>query len=97
MVGHEEVPSGTNVLGPGAVRDVSFSGVSTEYLVDVPGLGTLSVFAQNLDGGVRARRGDTVSLAWQPRHTFVLAADGPADAGVKEAVSGAGAVATVGS
>ncbi len=97
VVEDEEVPDDTNVLGPGVVRDVSFSGVSTEYLVDVPGLGTLSVFAQNLDGGVRARRGETVSLAWQPRHTFVLAAQGPADAGVEQAAGGPGVVATVGS
>ncbi len=64
VVGDEEVPSGTNMLGPGTVRDVSFSGVSTEYLVDVPGLGTMSVFAQNLDAGVRAYPGDEVRLAW---------------------------------
>ncbi len=97
VVGDEEVPAGTNVLGPGVVRDVSFSGVSTEYLVNLPGLGTLSVFAQNFDGGVRARRSETVSLAWQPRHTFALAADQPTDAGVEKAVSGASLVATVGS
>jgi len=32
-----EPPPGTNHLGPGKVIDASFSGVSTQYLVDVPG------------------------------------------------------------
>ncbi|MBK8459912.1 MAG: ABC transporter ATP-binding protein [Micropruina sp.] len=30
--------------GPGVLRDVSFTGVSTQYLVDLPGLGTWGVF-----------------------------------------------------
>ncbi len=77
----EEIPSGTNEIGPGTVLDVSFSGVSTEYLVDVPGLATMSVFAQNLDAVVRAARGDQVRLAWLPRHTFGLAGDEDSHAG----------------
>ena len=43
--------AGRNVLGPGRVIDVSFSGVSTQYLVDVPGVGTVVVFAQNMASG----------------------------------------------
>src|SRR5690554_7943469 len=39
--------SGRNVLGPARVVDVSFSGVSTQYLVEVPGIGKVIVFAQN--------------------------------------------------
>lgn len=81
VAGDEEVPPGTNELGPGTVLDASFSGVSTEYLVDVPGLATMSVFAQNLDAGVRATRGDQVRLAWLPRHTFGLAGDEDSHAG----------------
>lgn len=81
VAGDEEVPDATNVLGPGRVLDVSFSGVSTEYLVDVEGLGTMSVFAQNLDASVRAARGDEVHLAWLPRHTFGLAGDQDTHAG----------------
>lgn len=83
VAGDEEVPTGTNMVGPGTVRDVSFSGVSTEYLVDLPGLGTLTVFAQNLDAVVRAARGDQVRLAWLPRHTFGLAGDEDSHAGVE--------------
>ena len=83
----EEIPYDANVVGPGTVRDVSFSGVSTQYLVDVPGLGTLGVFAQNLDAGVPVRPGDTVSLAWHTRHSFGLAGDEDTSAGVEMAVA----------
>jgi spermidine/putrescine transport system ATP-binding protein len=42
-----EVPD-RNVLGPGRIVDVAFSGVSTQYIVDVPGAGAVVVFAQNV-------------------------------------------------
>lgn len=84
VCGSEEVPPGANLLGPGTVSDASFSGVSTEYLVDLPELGTMSVFAQNLDAVVRARRGDRVQLAWLPQHTFGLAGGQDTHAGVVE-------------
>jgi spermidine/putrescine transport system ATP-binding protein len=73
------IPSGRNVLGPGRVFDVSFSGVSTQYLVDVPGVGTVIVFAQNLSAGPTATLGGEVWVAWDAAHTFVLADDAPAD------------------
>jgi len=68
----EDVPAGTNVVGPGTIVDVSFTGVSTQYLVEVPGHGTMSVFVQNILGGVGARVGDQVRLAWAIKHTFGL-------------------------
>ena len=80
--GSHGAPSEANVLGPGTVIDVSFSGVSTEYLVALPGLGTMSVFAQNLGAAVGPRRGDTVQLAWLPQHTFGLAGGQDTHAGV---------------
>ena len=58
--------NGDNMVGPGTVVDVSFSGVSTQYLVDVPGLGSWTVFAQNLGVDAVARRGDSVLLMWNP-------------------------------
>ncbi|GAB3581457.1 ABC transporter ATP-binding protein [Leifsonia lichenia] len=73
------IASGANVLGPGRVIDVSFSGVSTQYLVDVPGAGTIVVFAQNLSSGPVASLGGEVWIAWDPSHTFVLADEPPAD------------------
>lgn len=74
----QDVPAGSNVLGPGTVTDVSFAGVSTQYEVDLPGLGVFGVFAQNLVGGSTLRTGDRVRLAWSVEHTFGL--DGHEDA-----------------
>lgn len=62
---------GENVLGPGTVVDASFTGVSTQYQVDVPGLGRFGVFAQNVGGPLHAP-GDRVALAWDAAHTFAL-------------------------
>ena len=62
----------TNVLGPGTVTDVSFTGVSTQYQVEIPGLGTFGVFAQNLLGGATVTVGTSVRLAWAVDFTFGL-------------------------
>jgi len=70
--------AGRNTLGPGRVVDVSFSGVSTQYLVDVPGAGTLMVFAQNVGHGPVAALGAEVWLSWDIAHGFGLA-DEPAE------------------
>ena len=67
-----------NVLGPGRIIDASFSGVSTQYLVDVPGVGTVLVFAQNVEHGPVAPAGAEVWVSWQVAHGFGLA-DEPAD------------------
>jgi spermidine/putrescine transport system ATP-binding protein len=69
--------SDQTVVGPGRVVDASFSGVSTQYLVDVPGLGELTVFAQNTSLGDHAKQGDEVYLAWQVAHAFGLAGAPP--------------------
>ncbi|MEO8908214.1 MAG: ABC transporter ATP-binding protein [Microbacteriaceae bacterium] len=71
--GSEESVAGANVLGPGRVIDVSFSGVSTQYLVEITGVGSVVVFAQNMAFGPVVGRGDTVWVSWNPEHTFVLA------------------------
>jgi len=80
------VASGLNAFGPGTVIDASFSGVSTQYLVDVPGIGVMSVFSQNLGVGTLARVGDQVTLAWTPEHTFLLSGEQDLSAGVDEDV-----------
>jgi len=84
----DPAPPGATALGPGTVADVSFAGVSTEYLVDVPGAGRMSVFAQNLTG-LSATPGGTVRLAWSPQHAFALVDDGAPDDGTGEAVEAA--------
>jgi len=65
------VPDGDNVLGPGTVVDTSFAGVSTQYQVEVGGVGTFGVFAQNVGGAVHAP-GTRVRLAWASPFTFAL-------------------------
>lgn len=65
--------SGVNVLGPGTVTDVSFSGVSTQYLVEMPGIGTVTVFAQNMVFGPVVNRGSEVWVSWTVDHGFGLA------------------------
>lgn len=68
----EEPPADANVIGPGRVTDVSFTGVSTQYQVEVPGLGTMAVFVQNLLGGATTSLGEQVRLACAIKHTFAL-------------------------
>lgn len=67
-----EASSGRNLLGPGRVVDVSFSGVSTQYLVEVPGAGRIIVFAQNMAFGPMVNLGAEVWLSWQVDHGFGL-------------------------
>lgn len=72
----DEIPSGHSTLGPGRVVDISFTGVSTQYLLDLPGIGRWGVFAQNLDVEEEdLRPGDEVSVSWDPRHAFGLRGD----------------------
>ena len=71
--------AGVNVLGPGRVHDVSFSGVSTQYLIGIPGLGSISLFAQNLVSGPVVGDGAEVWVTWAVDHGFGLA-DEPAEA-----------------
>lgn len=65
----------TNVIGPGRITDVSFIGVSTEYTVEVPGIGEIEVFAQNVEAGPGSALGDEVFVSWHVDHTFGLVDD----------------------
>jgi spermidine/putrescine transport system ATP-binding protein len=73
---HDSAPkddSSRNVIGPGRITDVSFSGVSTQYEVTVPQHGAISVFAQNTSITTLHHDGDEVWLSWSVGHTFGLA------------------------
>lgn len=73
---HDSEPkaaSGRNVVGPGRVTDVSFSGVSTQYEVTVPHHGAITVFVQNTSISSLHRDGDSVWLSWSVDHAFGLA------------------------
>jgi spermidine/putrescine transport system ATP-binding protein len=71
---------GENRLDGGVVVDASFSGVSTQYLVRLPGGRVVTVFAQNLGVGERFPAGTPVSLGWAVEHTFALVGDATAGA-----------------
>ncbi len=73
------VDGGPNRLD-GIVRDVSFTGVATHYLIDMPWDRTLAVVQQN-DGSKRASLGENVTVSWAAEHGFVLDASQDADAG----------------
>ena len=79
VLGDDAAPDDANVIGPGRVTDVAFTGVSTQYRVEIPGVGTVSVFAQNVFGGSRITPGTEVHVACAVEHTFGL--DGGQDAG----------------
>ena len=56
-------------------KSLSFSGVSTQYQVQVPGLGLLTVFSQNLAFGPIVNLGAEVWLTWTIDHGFGLEDD----------------------
>ena len=79
--GGAPVEAGTNTLEGAVVTDVSFSGVSTQYLARMPWGQELTVFAQNTGAGPSFRSGDQVALRWGVDHTFLLDAAQDASAG----------------
>ncbi len=79
----ENADSGTNCVGGGVISDVSFVGVSTQYLVSMPWEQELMVFEQNTGSRQLFRPGAKVELQWQPQHAFLLDAKQDAHAGVE--------------
>lgn len=77
----EPPPTGANVLR-GQVVLSSFLGVSLQYVVKTAGGEELIVLAQNEDGTLPESlgAGREVQLTWDPRHTFVVAAEDGAGA-----------------
>jgi spermidine/putrescine transport system ATP-binding protein len=79
----EEIDSGHNTLTGGVVTDVSFVGVSTQYLVRMPWGQELMAFEQNTGARSGLRTGDLVDVHWNPTFTFLLDAAQDAEAGVE--------------
>lgn len=70
-------PEGVGNDMKAVVRDVSFTGVATQYLVTVASGATWAVYEQNLDvDPIDVRPGDEVWLAWDPAHAFGVPAEG---------------------
>jgi spermidine/putrescine transport system ATP-binding protein len=67
------IPEGHNRIS-GVVTDVSYTGVSTQYLIRAPWGQELTAFEQNVLVGDRCEVGDPVVLHWDTQNTFGLAA-----------------------
>ncbi len=70
-----------NTIPGGVLTDVSFVGVSTQYLVRMPWGQELQVFEQNTGRRRLFRYGDKVELSWRPEYAFLLDHDQDATAG----------------
>ena len=72
---HEEKPDdnpGLNILGPGQITDIRFTGVSNQYQIEIPKVGEVTVFAQNIGRSPVVELGATVWVSWKVEHTFGL-------------------------
>ena len=78
-----ELGDDSNSLRGGGVIDVSFIGVSTQYVVRMPWGQSLTVFEQNTGARERFRLDDVVDLHWMAAHSFLLDAAQDATAGVE--------------
>jgi spermidine/putrescine transport system ATP-binding protein len=79
----DHADDGVNVLRGGRVSDVSYIGVSTQYLVKMPWNQELTVFEQNTGARQPFRVGDETDLHWRGEHTFLLDAAQDALAGAE--------------
>ena len=61
-----------NLVGPGEIIDIRFTGVSNQYLIDVPGFGDITVFAQNVGKSPVVELGAQVYVSWKVEHSFGL-------------------------
>ena len=72
---HREKPKlgSDNVLvGPGEIIDIRFTGVSNQYLIDIPNVGQVTVFAQNVGISPVVELGEQVWVSWKVEHSFGL-------------------------
>lgn len=76
--GQPKASSDLNVVGPGEIIDIRFTGVSNQYLIEIPGLGNVTVFAQNIGKSPVTELGAKVWVSFKVEHAFGLA-DLPAE------------------
>jgi spermidine/putrescine transport system ATP-binding protein len=80
----EDIDAPGNHLEGGVVTDVSFVGVSTQYLVRMPWGQELQVFEQNTGRRRIFTHGEKVDISWRPEYAFLLDASQDAHAGIEE-------------
>jgi spermidine/putrescine transport system ATP-binding protein len=72
----DEAPTSSaelNVIGPGEIIDIRFTGVSNQYLIEIPQIGKVTVFAQNIGKSPVTELGARVWVSWKVEHSFGLA------------------------
>jgi spermidine/putrescine transport system ATP-binding protein len=72
---HEEKPNlGADhvLIGPGEIIDIRFTGVSNQYLIEIPNIGEITVFAQNVGKSPVVELGAKVWVSWKVQHSFGL-------------------------
>jgi spermidine/putrescine transport system ATP-binding protein len=80
----EQLDAPGNSVPGGVVTDVSFVGVSTQYLVRMPWGQELQVFQQNTGHRRLYRTGESVELSWRPEYAFLLDITQDASAGADQ-------------
>ena len=80
----EVIDAPGNSIPGGVVTDVSFVGVSTQYLVRMPWGQELQVFSQNTGRTRMFTVGEKVELSWRPEYAFCLDINQDAAAGVDD-------------
>jgi spermidine/putrescine transport system ATP-binding protein len=73
-----------DVITGGYITDVSFVGVSTQYMVRMPWGQELMVFEQNTGARGILPVGTKVDVSWRPEFAFLLDASQDAKAGIEE-------------
>lgn len=72
----DEAPTSSaelNVIGPGEIIDIRFTGVSNQYLIEIPQIGKVTVFAQNIGKSPVTELGARAWVSWKVEHSFGLA------------------------
>lgn len=82
----EPIDAPGNHLPGGVITDVSFVGVSTQYLVMMPWGQELMAFEQNTGRRGILETGTRVDVSWRPEFAFLLPADQDVNAGALEEV-----------
>jgi spermidine/putrescine transport system ATP-binding protein len=80
----EPIDAPGDVITGGHVTDVSFVGVSTQYMVRMPWEQELMVFEQNTGSRRMLSVGTKVDVSWRPEYAFLLDASQDATAGIEE-------------
>jgi len=80
----EPIDAPGDVISGGYVTDVSFVGVSTQYMVKMPWGQELMVFEQNTGARGLFPVGTKVDVSWRPEYAFLLDASQDAKAGIED-------------